>query len=110
MILDNAIQKKSPLITANDLNMLMKSEEKYTLIDVRIPKQYERGHIPNAVNMPLEQLRHMSDSLDKETLTITYCNKGVSGNAAQNILLNKGFEKVYNISGGYKHYSKIIKC
>ena len=110
MILDNAIQKKSPLITANDLNMLMKSEEKYTLIDVRIPKQYEKGHIPNAVNMPLEQLRHMSDSLDKETLTITYCNKGVSGNAAQNILLNKGFEKVYNISGGYKHYSKIIKC
>jgi len=53
---------------------------------------------------------HMSEGLAKETLTITYCNKCVSGNAAQNILLNKGFKKVYNISGGYKHYSKIIKC
>lgn len=109
MILDNAIQKKRHLITAADLNRIMESEEKYTLIDVRIPKQYAKGHIPTAVNIPLDQVRSMSDNLDKAILTITYCNKGVSGNAAQNILLNKGFQKVYNVSGGYKHYSKIVK-
>lgn len=33
-----------------------------------------------------------------------HCNKGVSGNAAQNILINNGFRNVYNLSGGYKQY------
>ena len=37
-------------------------------------------------------------------IIITYCNKGVTGNAAQNILLNKGFRNVFNISGGHKQY------
>ncbi|MBE0600452.1 MAG: hypothetical protein IH607_01595, partial [Firmicutes bacterium] len=37
-------------------------------------------------------------------LTVTYCNKGVTGNATQNILLDKGFQTVYSLSGGYKQY------
>lgn len=37
-------------------------------------------------------------------VTITYCNKGVTGNAAQNILLSEGFKNVYNLSGGHKFY------
>jgi len=45
--------------------------------------------------------------MDKDILTITYCNKGVTGNAAQNILINKGFKKVYNLSGGHKQFSKV---
>lgn len=44
--------------------------------------------------------------MDKDIITITYCNKGVTGNAAQNILINKGFKKVFNVSGGHKNYSK----
>lgn len=49
-------------------------------------------------------LRTSADELDKETVAVTYCNKGVTGNAAQNTLLNKGFKKVFNLSGGYKQY------
>ncbi|MGL5153172.1 MAG: rhodanese-like domain-containing protein, partial [Clostridium sp.] len=41
--------------------------------------------------------------------TITYCNKGVTGNAAQNILINHGFKKVYNLSGGHKFYKATKK-
>jgi len=47
--------------------------------------------------------------MDKDTVTVTYCNKGVTGNAAQNILINKGFKKVYNLSGGLKQFSKTQK-
>ena len=42
----------------------------------------------------------------KDVITITYCNKGTTGNAAQNILLGKGFKKVYNLSGGQKQYGR----
>lgn len=104
MILDNAIAKGRPLMTADELETLMASGESYALIDARAEKQYDAGHIPSAQSIPQEKLRDAVETLNRETTTITYCNKGVTGNAAQNILLGKGFRKVFNISGGNKQY------
>jgi NADPH-dependent 2,4-dienoyl-CoA reductase/sulfur reductase-like enzyme/rhodanese-related sulfurtransferase len=106
MILDNAINRGRSLITAKELDHLINSGEKYNLIDARVPKQYEKSHIETAKNIPHENLRSNVDTMDKDAVAITYCNKGVTGNAAQNILLNKGFKKVYNLSGGHSNYKK----
>ncbi len=106
MVLDNVLSRQRELISPKELFELMHSGEKYNLIDTRAPEQYNKGHIETAVNMPLEKLRSNMDMLDKNIITITYCNKGVTGNAAQNVLLNKGFKKVYSISGGYKTYTR----
>jgi rhodanese-related sulfurtransferase len=94
-------------MTAQSLKSLMQSGEKYALIDTRIPEQYEKNHIETARSIPHAQLRDAIDTLDKDAVTITYCNKGVTGNAAQNILINNGFKKAYNLSGGQKHFSKV---
>lgn len=109
MILDNAINRGRPLVTAKELDAIIHSGEKYNLVDARTSGQYEKSHIQTAVNIPHENLRSNVDALDKDTITITYCNKGVTGNASQNILINRGFKKVYNVSGGHKNYSKTIK-
>lgn len=104
MIIDNAINRGRQLITAQELDTLMQSGENYNLIDARAVTQYEKEHIETAQSIPHAKLRNASETLDKKTVAITYCNKGITGNAAQNILLNKGFKKVFNISGGYKQY------
>ena len=44
------------------------------------------------------------ENLDKDAIVVTYCNKGVTGNATQNIFINHGYKKVYNFSGGHKFY------
>ena len=106
MILDNAISKGRPLITPDELDALIQSGEPYTLIDARASKQYDSAHIESAQSIPQAKLRATVQTLDKNAVAVTYCNKGVTGNAAQNILLNNGFEKVYNISGGHKQYKK----
>lgn len=106
MILENAIHKGRPLITAEELNELIQSGKKYELIDARVAKQYEKHHIETAQNIPHSNLRESLSDLNKETVAVTYCNKGVTGNAAQNILLNNGFKEVYNLSGGDKQYLK----
>ena len=106
MILDNAINRNRKLITAAELDALMKSGENYKLIDTRVMSQYNKDHIETADNIPHSKLRETLDDLDKNTVTVTYCNKGVTGNAAQNILLNHGFMKVFNLSGGHKHFRK----
>ena len=105
MILENAIHRGRPLMTASELEA---SNTPVQVIDARSASQFAKGHIGGAESIPLENLRAAIESLDKDATTVTYCNKGVTGNAAQNILLNSGFKHVYNLSGGHKH-SAIIK-
>lgn len=109
MILDNAISQGRKLITADTLLEKLKSGEKIQIVDARVVAQYEKDHMETAVNMPHSKLREQLKDLDSNLMTVTYCNKGVTGNAAQNILLNHGFKDVYNLSGGHKNYSKTKK-
>jgi rhodanese-related sulfurtransferase len=46
-------------------------------------------------------LREEANNLDKNKITVTYCNRGVIGNAVQNLLINLGFKEVYNLTGGH---------
>jgi NADPH-dependent 2,4-dienoyl-CoA reductase/sulfur reductase-like enzyme/rhodanese-related sulfurtransferase len=107
MILDNAIQGGRPLMTAQKLDALIETGENINLIDARIASQYETSHITKAQNIPHTKLRTSVNDLDPNAITVTYCNKGVTGNAAQNILIGKGFHKVFNLSGGHKQYKKM---
>lgn len=102
MILDNALNRGRDILTADALAAL--SADEIQVVDTRVAKQYGEGHVDNAVSMPHEVLREWMAALDKEKPVVTYCNKGTTGNAAQNILINHGFRKVYNLSGGHKQY------
>lgn len=104
MILDNAINRGRELITPKELSKLIEEGNDLTVIDARVNKQYEEAHVKGAINIPHDKMRKETEELDKEKVVVTYCNKGVTGNAAQNILINQGFKKVYNISGGHKNY------
>lgn len=104
MILDNAINRDRKLISAGELLHKLSEGEDISIIDARTGKQFEEGHIDGAVSLPQDKLRSEVNKLNKNKMVVTYCNKGVTGNAAQNILLNNGFKKVYNLSGGHKNY------
>lgn len=109
MALDNAINNNTPLISPEELIKRQENGETLQIIDTRVKKQFEKSSVKGAVHIPLAELRERYDELDKSIPTITYCNKGVSGNAAQNILLNIGFEHVYNLSGGNKNYQEMYQ-
>lgn len=78
-------------------------EEEYQLIDVRNPGELENeGTIDTATNIPLDVLREGIAELDPNKPTIVYCAKGLRGYVAATILMNKGFDKLYNLGGGFK--------
>ncbi len=106
MIQENAIFGNRPLMTNEDLDELTGRQEKVIIVDARVKKQYEAGHVDEARNLPHSEFREKLDDMDKDAVIITYCNKGTTGNAVQNILINRGFKKVYNLSGGHKTYSR----
>jgi len=102
IILDNALNNGRELVTPESLTKNLDAGQNIQIVDARVKDQYEAGHIKDALNLPHSQLRGSLSELDKTVPVVTYCNKGVTGNAAQNILLNHDFEKVYNLSGGYE--------
>lgn len=104
MILDNALNHHRPIMTSNELVSRINNGEEIQIIDARVVKQFEESNVQNSISIPHSKLREKMNELDKMKTTVTYCNKGVTGNAAQNILLNHGFKKVYNLSGGHKLY------
>ena len=107
MALNNDINNDTPLMTPIELLRRIDGGEKLQIIDTRSRKQFETSKVEGAIHIPLAELRDRYEELDKECVTVTYCNKGVTGNAAQNILLNKGFKQVYNLSGGNKNYQEV---
>jgi len=109
MILENAIHGGRPLMTAQELLARQEASEQVTVIDTRVPVQYEKSHVEGANSIPHAEIREAAESLDKDDIIVTYCNKGTTGNAVQNILLNKGFRRVYNLSGGMKQYTSTRK-
>ncbi len=108
MALDNALHG-NPLMTPAQLVETQHKGESIQVVDTRSAKDFEKGHVQHAIHIPLGELRARAGELSKEILTVTYCNKGVTGNAAQNVLINLGFQEVYNLSGGNKNYQSYLK-
>lgn len=73
------------------------------LIDVRDPKEYQRGHLEEARNLPLDLVRDRMSELPKEKEIWTYCFVGQRSYYAARALSQYGFN-VRNISGGFKAY------
>lgn len=71
------------------------------LIDVRNPSEFEKGSIPGAINIPVDDLRNHLTELDPQQNIYVYCQIGLRGYLASRILLQSGFKNVFNISGGY---------
>jgi rhodanese-related sulfurtransferase len=73
------------------------------IVDVRTREEFERGHIPGAVNLPIDELRERLGEVDRDQRTITYCQLGQRGYLATRILAQAGYD-VANFSGGYLTY------
>ncbi|NGN98321.1 FAD-dependent oxidoreductase [Grimontia sp. S25] len=72
------------------------------LLDVRNPGELEAvGRFPNAINIPVDQLRQRLDELPKDKEIVVACQVGLRGNVAYRQLVNNGF-KAKNLIGGYR--------
>ncbi|TXF75908.1 rhodanese-like domain-containing protein [Chryseobacterium sp.] len=67
-----------------------------TLIDVRIPEQFNENSIPNAVNIPLADLASHLDFLKSQKEVVVFCNKGIQAKQAVEFLRKNGVENVHD--------------
>lgn len=101
----NNLEKLSETITVEKAKAFLK--EGAVLLDVRTKGEYELGFVKGAVNVSHFELRNKLDLLDKNKTIIVLCAVGLRGHIATRILKQHGFERVYNVTGGYKTWSKV---
>lgn len=103
MVADNVLKHRVKQIHWNelDLNLLGGS----LILDVRTEEEYQMRALPGAVNIPLQQLRQRLNELPRFEDIIIYCSYGKKGYFAYNILVQNGFTRVRNLSGGITVYS-----
>jgi rhodanese-related sulfurtransferase len=79
------------------------------VLDVREQDEFATGHIPNAVNLPLSQLRSRFGELPRERDLLICCVVGQRAYYATRFLTQRGY-RVRNLSGGYTTYTALKSC
>ena len=79
-----------------------------TLLDTRTTKEYERDHIEDFINIPVDELREHLDKLDSKKPVYVICQSGLRSYIATRILEGNGFE-AYNFAGGFRFYQAVMK-
>jgi phage shock protein E len=70
------------------------------IIDVRTPQEYKMGHVQQAVNIPLDQIKKSAEKIRKmDKPVITCCQTGSRSGRAKSILKRQGIPEVYNGRG-----------
>ncbi|ALB45819.1 FAD-dependent oxidoreductase [Clostridium beijerinckii] len=77
------------------------AERNAYIIDVRERGEYANGHIKNAINIPLSELRQRINEIPKDKPVYLHCRTGQRSYNATLALQNLGFNNVYNITGSF---------
>ncbi len=76
------------------------------LLDVRTNKEYEQGHIPGAVHVPLSDIGDRVKKLKKDKDLVVYCRNGNQSIWAIKRLMGMGYKNLYNLKGGYNAWKR----
>ncbi|PRZ17059.1 rhodanese-related sulfurtransferase [Laceyella sediminis] len=106
-LMNRGIQTVSP-------SELMKITEnkKVRLIDVREKHEFQSGHIPGAINIPLSQmelLKSKSSEWDPNESIYLYCRSGSRSAIAARQLRKLGFQQVIHLQGGLMRWKGPIR-
>lgn len=75
-------------------------------VDVRYPEELKEGYVLNSINVPLNEIKHRLGEIPRDRDLLVYCRSGRRSEAATNLLQNLGYERVYNVAGGFIAFPK----
>ena len=97
-----------PEITVQELKQKIDAKEKFTLVDVREPHEYQIGKIPGSRLIPLGEIAQRARELDSADEIVLQCRSGGRSAKALQQLRTMGFKRLKNLRGGILAWSKEI--
>jgi rhodanese-related sulfurtransferase len=77
------------------------------LIDTRTAKEYNAGHIPGAVHIPLADIGAKAKKIRKDKDIVVYCANGNRSIWAIKRLMGMGYANLWNLKGGYNAWKRL---
>ncbi len=89
-------------VGVDEVHGALESGEDVTIVDVREPYEWERGHIPGARLIPRGILEHEAaeELPGRDWRIVLHCNAGGRGTLAAKTLKEMGYTNVANLEGG----------
>lgn len=91
----------------------LKEDQEVILIDVRSFLEYSIGHIEGAINIPLNSITESDDLTklfsDKKAIYVFYCHSGNRSKTASELLLETGYENIFDLGGIQSYPGPIVK-
>jgi molybdopterin/thiamine biosynthesis adenylyltransferase/rhodanese-related sulfurtransferase len=94
-----------PTITATELKTKIDRKDKFVLVDVREPFEYDISRIPGSKLIPLGELPARLSELDSADEIVLHCKVGGRSAKALRVLQEAGFRKLNNLQGGITAWS-----
>jgi NADPH-dependent 2,4-dienoyl-CoA reductase/sulfur reductase-like enzyme/rhodanese-related sulfurtransferase len=99
-VAENAESGYSPVVTPAELFQRY-ARESAMILDVRNLNEFAHGHLDDAVNIPVDELRYRLDEVPRDKDIFVHCKVGFRGHLATRTLLENGFDRVWNVTGGW---------
>ena len=98
-------------VEPDELMMDMPYDENLVILDVRKPSEFAEGHLPGAVNLPLDDMKDPGSmaNLDEINNLYVHCAGGYRSVIASSLLKRQGFHNLRNIVGGWDKIKKLEK-
>ncbi len=93
----------------NLLRLVLEQNERYILVDVRSPAEFASGHVPTAVNIPVDAIAGQPPTEDKTALVIVYCRSGTRSARARDVLAGLGYVNVVDF-GSLSRWTGDLVC
>ena len=90
-----------PVVNGSGLMKDITANADILLLDVRSPAEYDKGHIPHAINIPLNLLASKIDIIKRtgKKKIVVYCLSGKRAQVAVQMLTDNQVENVYHLEG-----------
>lgn len=110
-----ATVRRTSRLTATELATLLSSTDheadaaEPVLLDVRNIGEYETGHLPDSLHIPLAELRRRIDEVPTGRPVVAYCAGGWRSSVAASLLRHNGFTDVSDLLGGFDAWQALNK-
>jgi hydroxyacylglutathione hydrolase len=76
------------------------------VVDVRGRAEWEAGHIPGVVNVPVGYLTDRLQEIPRDRAVVVYCQSGARSAIAASVLRAHGLRSVVNFAGGFAEWQQ----
>ncbi len=94
-------RRRVPEVSATGLRRLRQEEPGTVVLDVRVEADWRTGHVPGAINVPIDELeRRLGELPDRATPVVVVCDQGLRAPGAAWMLRSKGWRRPYTLVDG----------